>query len=140
MVAGYCGAALCANNAVCLWDNEQEVQYCACPEGYEGDGLQSCRPIPPPCNVKYSCGLNAQCVPTNNNTYGCVCNPGFSGDGFNCIEEVNCMNTRLCHDQGRCIKTSSGFQCICNAGKCQQLSANGSSFRILKQKKRNPFE
>lgn len=124
MLAGYCGAALCAKNAVCLWDDEQDVQYCACPDGYEGDGLRSCKLIPPPCNVKYNCGLNAACVPANNNTYECACNSGFYGDGLICIEEVNCHNTKLCHDQGRCIQTSSGFQCVCNGGKCQRQRAN----------------
>lgn len=119
MPAGYCGAALCAKNAICLWDNIEDVQYCACPDGYEGDGLQSCKLIPPPCNVQNNCGLHAMCQPTRNNTYECACDPGFYGDGFICIEEINCMNTPLCHEQGRCIQTSSGFQCVCNGGKCE---------------------
>lgn len=119
VLAGYCGAALCAKNAVCLWDDEQDIQYCACPDGFEGDGLHSCKLIPPPCNVKYNCGLNAACKPTNNNTYECACNSGYYGDGLICIEEINCRNADLCHEFGRCIETSSGLQCVCNSGECQ---------------------
>ena len=120
MPAGYCGGAYCAKNAVCLWDNIQDFQYCQCPDGFVGDGLKSCVSVPPPCNVKNNCGLNAQCAPAYNNTYECACNSGFYGDGFICVEEINCMNAPLCHEQGRCIKTSSGFQCVCNAGKYEQ--------------------
>lgn len=118
MPAGFCGGTFCAKNAVCLWDNVQGVQYCSCPEGFVGDGLTSCKSVPPPCNVKNNCGLNAQCVPTNNNSYECACNQGYYGDGFICILEINCANTpSLCHEQGRCISTKSGYQCVCNAGK-----------------------
>lgn len=114
---GYCGGTFCAKNAVCLWDNVQSVQYCSCPDGFAGDGLTSCKSIPPPCNVKNNCGMNAQCVPTANDTYECACNPGYYGDGAVCILEINCANTpSLCHEQGRCISTKSGYQCVCNAG------------------------
>lgn len=116
MPSGFCGGAYCATNAVCLWDDELRVSYCACPEGFSGDGVQSCRSIPPTCNVKNNCGLNAQCVPKDN-TYECACNDGFYGDGFICVPEVNCFNVpSLCHENGRCISTKSGYQCICNAG------------------------
>lgn len=116
--AGFCGGAYCAKNAVCLWDNVLGIQYCSCPEGFVGDGLTNCKSVPPPCNVKNNCGLNAQCAPTQNNTYECACNQGYYGDGFICILEINCANTpSLCHEQGRCISTNSGYQCVCNAGK-----------------------
>lgn len=115
---GYCGGAFCAKNAVCLFDHLQNVQYCSCPEGFVGDGLESCKSVPPPCNIKNNCGLNAQCVPTSDNKYECACNSGFYGDGFICVPEINCMNVpQLCHEQGRCIHTASGYQCVCNAGK-----------------------
>lgn len=118
MPAGFCGGTYCAKNAVCLWDNVQGIQYCSCPEGFVGDGLISCKSVPPPCNVKNNCGLNAQCIPNTNNSFECACNQGYYGDGFICILEINCANTpSLCHEQGRCISTKSGYQCVCNAGK-----------------------
>lgn len=107
---------MCAENAVCL--TADDVQYCACPEGFVGDGLHSCRSIPPPCNVRNNCGLNAQCLPNDNGTFACACNQGFEGDGFNCSPEVNCYNVpTLCHELGRCVSTRSGYQCVCNSGE-----------------------
>lgn len=116
--SGYCGGIFCAPNAVCLWDNVQNVQYCECSEGFVGEGWRSCKSVPPPCNVKNNCGLNAQCTPAQNNMYECTCNSGFYGDGFICVPELNCANTpALCHEQGRCVSTKSGYQCVCNSGR-----------------------
>lgn len=61
---GYCGGAFCAENAVCQWDNVDKVNYCLCPDGFIGDGVKTCKSIPPPCNVRNNCGLNANCLPT----------------------------------------------------------------------------
>lgn len=61
--AGSCGGAICAENAVCKYDDLQSVNYCHCPEGHTGDGLSSCKSIPPQCNVRNNCGLYATCVP-----------------------------------------------------------------------------
>lgn len=117
MPIGFCGGAFCATNAVCLWDDRQQVSYCSCPEGFIGDGLQSCKSIPPKCNVRNNCGLNAQCLPVND-SYECVCNGGYYGDGLLCVPELNCRNVReLCHEFAQCIRTSAGYQCVCNTGK-----------------------
>lgn len=132
---------MCAKNAVCLWDAEQNVQYCNCPEGFVGDGLISCKSVPPPCNVRNNCGLNAQCAPNAaNGSYECMCNEGFEGDGFNCMPEVNCYNVpTLCHEFGRCISTRSGYQCICNSGYigngsyCHEPIRPDEGFLVLSQ-------
>lgn len=60
--AGTCGGVMCAENAVCKWDNQQGVNYCHCPEGHIGDGLTTCKSIPPQCNIRNNCGLYATCV------------------------------------------------------------------------------
>lgn len=119
---GFCGGAFCAKNAVCLYDSVQSVQYCSCPEGFVGDGIEVCKSVPPPCNVRSNCDLNARCVEIQSNVYECACNPGFYGDGLTCVPEVNCYNQpSLCHAQGHCISTTSGYQCVCNAGKWRFL-------------------
>lgn len=116
---GFCGGAYCAENAVCQWDSVERISYCLCPEGFVGDGVQSCKSIPPPCNVRSNCGLNAQCVPkSNTDTFECACNQGYYGDGFVCLPEVNCVNIpTLCHQNGKCVSTNAGYQCICNTGE-----------------------
>lgn len=59
---GLCGGAICAENAVCKWDQEQQVSYCHCPPEFVGDGVKLCKSIPPPCNVRNNCGLYATCT------------------------------------------------------------------------------
>lgn len=50
--------------------------------------------------------------------YECVCNPGYFGDGFGCMPEVNCINVpSLCSSDAQCVSTTSGLQCVCNTGK-----------------------
>ena len=34
------------------------------------------------------CDSNAECINTNGSFY-CNCNPGFEGDGYNCLSKVN---------------------------------------------------
>lgn len=50
--------------------------------------------------------------------YECICNIGYYGDGFICEPDVNCQNVpSLCHPNAECASTTSGLQCVCNAGK-----------------------
>lgn len=61
--AGSCNGAFCAENAICLYDDRQKVNYCNCPEGFIGDGVSACKSVPPPCNIRNNCGLYASCSP-----------------------------------------------------------------------------
>lgn len=60
---GSCGGAFCAENAICQWDNTERISYCFCPPGFVGDGLKTCKSVPPACNVRNICGLYASCTP-----------------------------------------------------------------------------
>lgn len=60
---GSCGGTYCAINALCKWESIQKVSYCECMEGYTGDGVQICKSIPIPCNIRNDCGLHASCIP-----------------------------------------------------------------------------
>lgn len=60
---GSCGGVYCAENAICMLERRQNIQYCHCPEGFIGNGLHSCKSIPPPCNIRNNCGLHASCEP-----------------------------------------------------------------------------
>uniref|UniRef100_A0A1Q3FIC5 Putative low-density lipoprotein receptor n=1 Tax=Culex tarsalis TaxID=7177 RepID=A0A1Q3FIC5_CULTA len=122
---GSCGGTYCAENAICMLERRQNIQYCHCPEGFIGNGIHSCKSIPPPCNIRNNCGLHASCEPDYNNpsTYECKCNAGFFGDGFVCTPERNCRNIpSLCDPNAKCVSTTSGYQCICN----QDYIGNGS--------------
>lgn len=62
-VPGSCGGAICAENAECQVDPLEQISYCHCPSGYEGDGIRSCNEITPPCNIRNNCGFYASCAP-----------------------------------------------------------------------------
>lgn len=140
--AGSCGGAYCADNAICKWDQYQQVPYCHCPEGHIGDGIQQCKSIPPPCNIRNNCGLHATCVPNfrEPSKHECTCNPGFFGDGFVCTPERNCVNIpSLCDPNAKCISTTTGYQCVCNQGfigngsTCNSAPRLDSGFLLISQ-------
>lgn len=49
-----------------------------------------------PCDVENTCHRNANCEWVESELrYKCVCNPGFEGDGYECIErEISCLFVR----------------------------------------------
>lgn len=119
VLEGSCGGAYCAENAECRYDERQKVSYCYCPPEFIGDGLLECKSVIPTCNIKNNCGLFASCLPDYRNpeVYNCVCNQGYTGDGFHCTPEVNCQNTpSICDPNAECQFMSNGWQCICGQG------------------------
>lgn len=57
------------------------------------------------------------CLFRNPDTYECVCQHGYYGDGFVCQPEVNCFNVpTLCHPNAQCVSTTSGVICVCKTG------------------------
>lgn len=140
--SGSCGGAYCAENAVCQWDNHQKVSYCFCPAGFVGDGVRTCKSVPPPCNVRNNCGLNAVCAPNYRDPqlYECSCNQGYHGDGYLCILDVNCQNTPgLCHQDASCTSTAAGLKCVCNTGfigngsACSEVPKHENGFLLISQ-------
>jgi nidogen (entactin) len=151
VLAGSCGGAYCAENAVCQWDNRQKVSYCLCPGGFVGDGIKVCKSLPPPCNVRNNCGLYATCVPNyrDPSVYECACNAGYFGDGFVCTPERNCANVpEMCHRDAHCMSTTAGYECVCNQGRlcfnfrkwklknCQLIKSFGSGVNLSVLRKR----
>ncbi|XP_030387552.1 nidogen-1 [Scaptodrosophila lebanonensis] len=139
--SGRCGAVFCGSNAICKWDASQGVQYCACLDGYEGDALEGCTSKPEPCNVRNTCGIHATCEPTEDPAhYECQCNAGYHGDGYVCIEELNCLNKpTLCDMNAKCHSTNTGLVCVCNQGfygngsVCFERQQHESDFLIVSQ-------
>lgn len=141
--AGSCGGTYCAENAICQYDHKQQVSYCLCPKEFIGDGINSCKSVPPQCNVRNNCGLNAICARREEATgdrYECECVRGYHGDGFVCMLEVNCANTPgLCDRDANCASSLNGPVCLCNAGfrgngtVCQPLPKYDNGFLLISQ-------
>ena len=65
----------------------------------------------------------ATCKNTNG-SYDCICNEGFSGDGYDCKDINECLkNNGGCSTNARCINTIGGHRCICDNG----FSGNGQN-------------
>jgi len=61
------------------------------------------------------CDPNAICSNTEG-SYTCNCSEGYSGDGYDCIENVNeCDDgTHTCDVNAYCTDTASSYTCACN--------------------------
>ncbi|XP_063111536.1 stabilin-2 isoform X2 [Cavia porcellus] len=65
------------------------------------------------------CSIYAQCRP-DSLTLGCVCRPGYEGNGVVCSEKDPCANPSRggCSQNAKCVKTGppQGHLCICQPG------------------------
>lgn len=60
--------------------------------------------------------------------YTCQCSEGYSGDGYVCIEEQNCLNNpTLCDMNANCQSTNAGLVCVCNQGEFHSASTLSDS-------------
>lgn len=64
------------------------------------------------CSTNADCGTNATC-----SNLVCVCNAGFSGDGYNCTDINECLtNNGGCDVNATCTNTPGSRTCACNPG------------------------
>ncbi|XP_049867994.1 nidogen [Pectinophora gossypiella] len=117
-----CSGAVCVEHASCLYDDKIGVSYCHCDPGYEGEGIAKCVPQGTTCKVTNDCHPKAVCT-LYDNTYQCICNDGYIGDGYHCTPEANCRNNPyMCDIHASCLKRSDVYVCECNTG----YNGNGS--------------
>ncbi|XP_057336518.1 nidogen-like isoform X1 [Microplitis mediator] len=110
----------------CLKDN------CICPWGYDYQQLDdSCVPKPGynyetmgpsgsqlSCNVVNTCHPYAQCIfIKDTEEYECRCNPGYEGDGIECVKtDVSCLDIDICDPNASCRPDEPVAKCVCNPG------------------------
>uniref|UniRef100_A0A182JJM2 Nidogen n=1 Tax=Anopheles atroparvus TaxID=41427 RepID=A0A182JJM2_ANOAO len=139
-----CDADSIWNGETCVrqaYTEEEEISPfctilgCTCPTGYtliEYAFNQICRrvqidpdeatnPDLPQCDVENNCSPNANCEWRDNvYRYECICNPGFDGNGYTCVEkEVSCLDDEdICDIHASCnyILNLKMSICVCNKG------------------------
>ncbi|XP_043558358.1 mucin-4-like isoform X1 [Chiloscyllium plagiosum] len=95
----------------------------SCPRGLTGNGIR-CTDIDE-CTSENSCSPNATCTNIVQ-SYNCVCNSGFSGNGSSCIV-INPCDSSPCSPNADCTNTTGNFSCTCKEG----FTGNGSSCSII---------
>ncbi|CAH1799684.1 unnamed protein product [Owenia fusiformis] len=64
----------------------------------------------------HNCHQDANCTNTDG-SFGCNCNPGYSGDGVTCADDDECtLNTHNCDINAVCNNAVGSFLCACDSG------------------------
>ena len=64
----------------------------------------------------HHCDPMATCKNTNG-SYDCICNQGYTGDGYDCKDINECLaNNGGCSGNAKCVNRNGGFQCLCDDG------------------------
>ncbi|KHN79734.1 Fibrillin-1 [Toxocara canis] len=92
---------------------------CECPPGFVGAGTPNlgCEPVDY-CKTHRICSEYATCINGNGTAnITCVCNVGFTGDGFTCTDVNECSsNVNMCDENATCINSQGSYTCKCNPG------------------------
>ncbi|KRX88301.1 Nidogen-1 [Trichinella pseudospiralis] len=140
----------CAEQAACLYDNNEQAYKCRCLQGYAGDGKICTLERTQDCSFDPSlCHRDAECLFEHERSmHVCQCRPGFLGDGYYSCQlqsSESCVVQNLCDPQARCVPNERGtdFHCVCNAGyegdgfTCNRIT--GTAFYITLNNDFNNF-
>ncbi|XP_055859878.1 uncharacterized protein LOC106052747 isoform X2 [Biomphalaria glabrata] len=118
---GNCSASAylyCDPNANCVDAPETQQYTCQCQANATGDGFKTevggtgCKYSFKTCANINDCPQYANCT----SEHKCVCNKGFQGDGFTCIDINECPSP-LCDPNALCSNSPGSFKCICDANR-----------------------
>lgn len=105
-------AGTCPTGFACFREFCTADTYCDDPDG-DGFGAG------PGCTgtICDLCDERATCVEEGDFSFNCVCNEGFTGDGFTCGDFDECASgTADCDLNAACENTDGGFECTCADG------------------------
>ncbi|XP_073245796.1 uncharacterized protein [Porites lutea] len=94
---------------------------CKCRYGFWGDATKKCEAQTPCLRALPHCDvpIKAECRHLPDNTFECVCKPGFTGDGFliECVDVDECLNKEdYCSKHAVCSNLLGSFSCQCKDG------------------------
>lgn len=109
----------CPNaNQECNFDHSLQKFACQCRSGYTKQPDGKCTyELDAQTNQCQLCGANAQCVRAAHG-WNCICNPGFTGNGFDCRKKATCLDEpTICSANAQCLPNGQqSYDCICNYG------------------------
>ncbi|GAA6102753.1 stabilin-2 [Tachysurus ichikawai] len=88
----------------------------SCQQGITGE---LCDKHALPCGPTQICHIHANCLLEQAGEQNCVCEPGYMGDGFQCVHEDPCTWSLNggCGDNARCVQLGKGrHKCECLSG------------------------
>jgi len=108
----------CEKNEQCTYHPTSSRYECTCKPGFSMDMEDRC--VPSDCSTNLSqCHVNAQCVPSDDGGYKCICISGYHGDGIRqCMEDhIGCNVLNNCGRNAVCgyNQTSANFACVCQS-------------------------
>ncbi|XP_012343370.1 nidogen isoform X2 [Apis florea] len=108
------------DNCICPWGHnyDRSKEICVPRPGYKHETMGPSG-VHLSCNVMNRCHPYAQCIyVTSTADYECRCNPGYEGDGMECIKTDECSSSSDCLENERCSynSASSRYECACNPG------------------------
>ncbi|KAK2145704.1 hypothetical protein LSH36_662g04064 [Paralvinella palmiformis] len=69
------------------------------------------------CDNNVACHSDGSCISLPGGVMTCVCNPGYTGQPYNCTDIDECVeDIHYCHDGADCINTDGSYQCECKDG------------------------
>lgn len=75
----------------------------------------SCRDINECLTNNGGCDQNAQCINIEG-SFKCVCDGGFKGDGYSCVDIDECSNDPSLCENGQCLNYPGSYRCECEMG------------------------
>ncbi|XP_043227529.1 nidogen-like isoform X1 [Amphibalanus amphitrite] len=113
----------CGLNAECQFSEWQQRALCVCAPGYtaQANRCVATDTTPGPCG-DFFCHSHASCVEVELGRPGCVCDPGFYGNGLECRaaeQQGNlCQSANDCGPNAECIFAdwAGGNVCVCLQG------------------------
>lgn len=116
----HCGH--CAPRAECHYDAPDDAPFCVCEDRTTGDGIAverggtGCRSVglDPYCaDAGLECHENASCGLNSSGGAFCMCNEGYRGSGFECVDDDQCgRGTAGCGVNTRCYELE-GVPAVC---------------------------
>ncbi|PVD26094.1 hypothetical protein C0Q70_13762 [Pomacea canaliculata] len=89
-------------------DKDQVLRYAMSNKVTVFTGTDACL------EAELNCHEHADCIPSDD-TYRCICKPGFDGSGIDCRDIDECT-VGVCGQHAQCSNTIGSFQCQCLPG------------------------